>query len=67
MEHSPDKLEIGVEAAARALHDMAREKRGLRWETCSQRFRADMKAFVRPLVVAALQAVDAPAGHEPGR
>ena len=51
--------EAAVEAAAEALHARYREKRQFTWRTCSERWRAEMRDFVRPSVEAALKAADA--------
>lgn len=47
-----------VRAAAEALHENAREKHQFTWDTASPAWRAEMRAFVRPIVVAALAAAD---------
>lgn len=57
-----DRVEAAVTAAARTFHDMIRERWNPRWENVSARLREEMKAFVRPLVTAALKAADAAEG-----
>ena len=54
-----ERTEIAVEAAARTLHENAREKRQFTWENSSEEWRVDMRNFVRPIVEAALDASDA--------
>jgi hypothetical protein len=53
-----ERTEIAVEAAAKALHENAREKRQYTWENSSEEWRVDMRNFVRPIVEAALEASD---------
>lgn len=52
------RLEAAVRAAAQALHESAREKHQFTWDGASTAWRAEMRAFVRPAVVAALAAAD---------
>lgn len=52
------RLEAAVRAAAQSLHDSAREKRQFTWDAASPAWRAEMRSFVRPLVIAALAAAD---------
>ena len=54
-----ERTEFAVEAAARAFHENAREKRQFQWEQSSEEWRRDIRAFVRPMVEAALLASDA--------
>ncbi|QEL24361.1 hypothetical protein FQV39_18565 [Bosea sp. F3-2] len=54
-----ERTEIAIEAAAKAFHEMNREKRQFLWEQASEEWRGDVRAFVRPLVEAALTASDA--------
>lgn len=56
---SDERTEIAVEAAAKAFHETSREKRQFRWEQSSEEWRRDVRAFVRPIVEAALTASDA--------
>lgn len=53
------RTEAAVEAAARAFHENAREKRQFHWEQSSEEWRRDIRNFVRPIVEAALEAADA--------
>jgi len=53
------RTDIAVEAAARAFHETTREKRQYTWEQSSEEWRRDLRAFVRPIVEAALVASDA--------
>lgn len=53
-------VEAAVAAAARALHESVRGKGQFRWKNASPSWRAEMKAFVRPLVMAALEAAQRP-------
>lgn len=55
---SDGRMEAAVDAAAQAFHDLCRERGQLRWESTSPRWREQMRSFVRPLVVAALEASD---------
>lgn len=55
---SDDRMEAAVDAAANAFHDICRERGQLHWESTSPRWREQMRGFVRPLVVAALEAAD---------
>lgn len=52
------RTEAAVEAAARAFHENAREKRQFHWEQSSEEWRRDIRNFVRPIVEAALEAAD---------
>ena len=52
------RIAEATEAAARALHESVREKHQFKWETMTPRWRTDLCAYVRPAVVAALQASD---------
>lgn len=54
-----ERIEIAVEATAKAFHEASREKRQFSWEQSSEEWRRDVRAFVRPLVEAALTASDA--------
>ncbi len=62
IKRAEDRLEAAVEAGAHAFHDAARDKGSLRWETASEKWRQDMRDLVRPVVVAALKAVDGDSG-----
>lgn len=53
------RTDIAVEAAAKAFHETCREKRQYTWEQSSAEWRRDLRAFVRPIVEAALMASDA--------
>lgn len=53
-----ERIEIAVEAAARALHENCREKRQFTWENSSEAWRVELRNFVRPIVEAALEASD---------
>lgn len=53
-----DRTAVAVEAAARAFHENAREKRQFTWEQSSEEWRVDLRNFVRPMVEAALEAAD---------
>ena len=53
------RTEAAIEAAARAFHENAREKRQFTWEQSSEEWRRDIRNFVRPMVEAALEAADA--------
>lgn len=60
------RTEAAIIAGARAMHENAREKHQFRWENASPQWQADMKAFVAPIVLAALAAAaehDAQAGR----
>jgi hypothetical protein len=46
--------EAAVEAGAKAFHDALREKKFLRWETSTEQYRQEMRALVRPAVLAAV-------------
>ncbi|GHE72331.1 hypothetical protein GCM10019059_35000 [Camelimonas fluminis] len=52
------RLKAAIEAAAKALHDTARDRRMMRWETASEEWRDQLRTFVAPLVSAALAAAD---------
>ena len=54
-----DRFEAAVDAAALAFHDLSRERWHPRWENTSLRLRNEIRAFVRPLVLAALDAAGA--------
>lgn len=56
---SDPRTEAAIEAAARAFHENAREKRQFHWEESSEEWRTDIRNFVRPMVEAALEAADA--------
>ena len=48
------RIELAVEAGAIAFHDAVREKRFLRWSTSSEAYREEIRALVRPAIVAAI-------------
>ncbi len=52
------RIDLAVEAGAKALHESAREKRQFTWEESSEEWRRDLRAFVRPIVEAALESSD---------
>jgi hypothetical protein len=54
-----ERTEIATEAAAKALHEAKRQATQLPWDQCSEESRQDVRAFVRPIVEAALMASDA--------
>lgn len=54
-----ERTEIAVEAAAKAFHEQTREKRQYTWEQSSSEWQRDLRAFVWPIVEAALAASDA--------
>lgn len=62
MPRSAIEIDAAVEAAAQVFHDLCRERWQPRWENASIRWRDQMKAFVRPLVVAGLEAADSQKG-----
>ncbi|WP_038367875.1 hypothetical protein [Bosea sp. UNC402CLCol] len=53
------RTDVAVEATAKAFHETCREKRQYTWEQSSEEWRRDLRAFVRPIVEAALVASDA--------
>ncbi|WP_038357907.1 hypothetical protein [Bosea sp. UNC402CLCol] len=53
------RTDVAVEAAAKAFHETCREKRQYTWEQSSEEWCRDLRAFVRPIVEAALAACDA--------
>jgi len=53
------RTDIAIEAAAKAFHETCREKRQYTWEQSNEEWRRDLRAFVRPMVEAALIASDA--------
>lgn len=52
------RIDLAIEAGAKALHESAREKRQFNWEQSSEEWRRDLRAFVRPIVEAALESSD---------
>lgn len=52
------RIDLAIEAGAKALHESAREKRQFIWEHSSEEWRRDLRAFVRPIVEAALESSD---------
>lgn len=52
------RIEAAVEAGAEAFHNGARDKGSMRWESASERWRAEMRELIRPVVVAAVRAYD---------
>lgn len=52
------RTDLAVEAGAKALHETARERRQFSWELSSEEWRRDLRAFVRPIVEAALETSD---------
>ncbi len=52
------RIDLAIEAGAKALHENAREKRQFSWEQSSEEWRRDLRSFVRPIVEAALQSSD---------
>jgi hypothetical protein len=55
---SSNRVELAVEAAAKALHDTVRRQHQLRWELMSETWRNDMRDYVRPCVLATLKVAD---------
>lgn len=55
-----DQLRVSeaVEAAAKALHDSVRDPRQFHWDAMTEQWRIEMRAYVRPCVLAALRASD---------
>jgi hypothetical protein len=53
-----DRLEVAVEAAAKAMHEFCREKHQSKWETCSEYWQQEMRDYLRPSIKAALEAID---------
>lgn len=53
-----DRLQAAIEAGAKALHDKARDKKYLRWESCSEDYKEGLRQVARPIVEAALGASD---------
>ncbi len=53
-----ERTTIAIEAAAKAFHESCREKRQFSWEQSSEEWRRDVRAFVVPIVEAALTASD---------
>lgn len=52
------RISEAVEAAAKALHDSVRDPKQFRWEAMTEQWRIEMRAYVRPCVLAALRASD---------
>ena len=52
------RIAEATEAGARALHESVREKHQFEWESMTPSWRAELREYVRPAVVAALQASD---------
>lgn len=49
------RIELAVEAGAIAFHDSVRpKKRSLRWSTSFETYRDEIRALVRPAIVAAI-------------
>lgn len=55
-----DQLRVSeaVEAAAKALHELVRDPKQFRWDAMTEQWRVEMRAYVRPCVLAALRASD---------
>jgi ubiquinone biosynthesis protein UbiJ len=55
-----DQLRVSeaVEAAAKALHESVRDQKQFRWDAMTEQWRIEMRAYVRPCVLAALRASD---------
>jgi hypothetical protein len=52
------RIAQATEAAARALHESVRDGHQFKWEMMTPKWRAELCNYVRPAVVAALQASD---------
>lgn len=52
------RIDLAIESGAKALHESAREKRQFTWEQSSEGWRQDLRAFVGPIVEAALETSD---------
>lgn len=52
------RIDLAIEAGAKAFHESARERRQFTWEKSSEEWRRDLRAFVRPIVEAAVEASD---------
>lgn len=63
----PRRVSEAVEAAAQALHESVRERHQFRWETMTEQWRVEMRAYVRPCVLAALKVSDDFAARSAGR
>lgn len=61
------RISQAVEAAARALHESVRDVDQFKWEAMTESWRQDMRAYVRPAVIAALTASDTFARATPAR
>ncbi len=47
-----------IEAAAKALHESVRDPKQFRWDAMTEQWRVEIRAYVRPCVLAALKASD---------
>lgn len=56
---SSDRIELAIEAAAKALHDSVRRQHQLQWELMTEDWRRDLRTYVRPCVLATLKVADA--------
>lgn len=54
-----ERLDIALEAAAKAFHEAGGEKRLIPWDQSGEQWRCDVREIVRPIVEAALTASDA--------
>jgi len=48
------RIDLAIEAGSKALHENAREKRQFTWGESSEEWRLDLRAFVRPIIEAAV-------------
>ena len=52
------RIAEATDAAARALHESVRSKHQFKWETMTPEWRAELRNYVRPAVIATLKASD---------
>jgi hypothetical protein len=58
-----ERFERAVEAAAKALHEQAREPHDWHWDEAPSEWKDNLRDFVRPQVEAALRAADTYTGE----
>ncbi|KFC75975.1 hypothetical protein FG93_00115 [Bosea sp. LC85] len=52
------RVAAAVEAAARALHESVRDQHQFHWEKMTETWRQDLRSYIQPSVIAALDASD---------
>ncbi|GAU80135.1 hypothetical protein BIWAKO_00021 [Bosea sp. BIWAKO-01] len=61
------RVAAAVEAAARALHESVRNHHQFHWDKMTETWRQDLRSYIQPSVIAALEASDRVVASSPSR